>query len=349
MARDPLVAQAASQHFQAALRANPEDVDLRLQLASSLREAERLDEVAEVLLPQPDVHWPGQKKGDARRSLLGSALLGLEQAGRAADVKRWRQMAVDAGVYPSVWQRPGVELLPGMRAQPWWESSAETSLACLAGTLEMHWQTIHKEYQAMRHKQLSAPKKQQGPLSPSFAYHQGAWRYLSLFKELDGQCSTFNEDHTAAQQCDAEIYPGTCAALRSAVDCQAVQGPPLALLDARFSILAPGSHIKPHCGRTNARLVAHLGLSIPHLKTDPEKSAATMRVGCCESRTWEEGKLLVFDDSFDHEVKVDRAASGSRAVLIVQVAHPDLRGRIGRSDISGSDLAGARTWQSSGK
>ena len=42
------------------------------------------------------------------------------------------------------------------------------------------------------------------------------------------------------------------------------------------------------------------------------------------TREWEEGGVLVFDDSFEHEVR--HLGAGPRATLVVQVVHPDLRG-----------------------
>merc|ERR1711933_135983 len=62
---------------------------------------------------------------------------------------------------------------------------------------------------------------------------------------------------------------------------------------ASFSRLTPGTHLKAHCGRTNTHLTCHLGLQIPE--------GCRVRVGR-ETRHWEEGKCLVFDDSFEHEV-----------------------------------------------
>ena len=39
-------------------------------------------------------------------------------------------------------------------------------------------------------------------------------------------------------------------------------------------------------------------------------------------RTWQEGKFLIFDDSFEHEVWHN--GTSVRLVLIVDVWHPDL-------------------------
>ncbi|MGH7558102.1 MAG: aspartyl/asparaginyl beta-hydroxylase domain-containing protein [Gemmatimonadota bacterium] len=80
-----------------------------------------------------------------------------------------------------------------------------------------------------------------------------------------------------------------------------------------FSRLTPGAHIAPHCGPTNARLRCHLGLEVP--------PGARLRVGA-DHRAWQEGRCLVFEDSFEHEVWND--ADRPRLVLILDVWHPDL-------------------------
>jgi aspartyl/asparaginyl beta-hydroxylase (cupin superfamily) len=80
-----------------------------------------------------------------------------------------------------------------------------------------------------------------------------------------------------------------------------------------FSGLTAGTHIPAHNGGTNAQLTFHLPLIVPQ--------GCSMRVGT-ETRTWHEGELVVFDDSYDHEVwhRGDR----DRWLLIGQVWHPDL-------------------------
>jgi aspartyl/asparaginyl beta-hydroxylase (cupin superfamily) len=88
-------------------------------------------------------------------------------------------------------------------------------------------------------------------------------------------------------------------------------GHPMGL--AYFSVLEPDVQVPPHCGPTNTRIRIHLGL-----RTHPE---AKIRVGN-EVRTWQEGRCVVFDDSWEHEV-VNRS-DHSRAVLIVDIWHPDL-------------------------
>ena len=83
----------------------------------------------------------------------------------------------------------------------------------------------------------------------------------------------------------------------------------------KFSIIGPNSHVYSHCGPTNCRLRAHLGLKIP-------TRGPSIRVAN-ETRKWSEGKLIIFDDSFEHEVWND--GKEFRLVLIVDLWHPDLK------------------------
>lgn len=74
-----------------------------------------------------------------------------------------------------------------------------------------------------------------------------------------------------------------------------------------------GTHIAAHCGPNNARLRCHLGLKVP--------PGCAIRVGR-ETRTWIENKVIIFDDSFEHEIW--HKGTGTRLVLIFDVWHPDL-------------------------
>jgi beta-hydroxylase len=83
---------------------------------------------------------------------------------------------------------------------------------------------------------------------------------------------------------------------------------------AFFSILAPHKHIPEHRGPFKGVLRYHLGLIVPEPRT-----ACRIRVGS-DIAHWEEGKSLVFDDTYYHEVWND--TEGMRAVLFMDVARP---------------------------
>lgn len=80
-----------------------------------------------------------------------------------------------------------------------------------------------------------------------------------------------------------------------------------------FSVLEPGSRIAPHTGITNARFISHLPLIVPE--------DCGFRVGG-ETRRWETGKMLVFDDMTIHEAWND--SDRIRVVLIADLWRPEL-------------------------
>jgi len=83
---------------------------------------------------------------------------------------------------------------------------------------------------------------------------------------------------------------------------------------AFFSILAPRAHLAEHLGYYAGFLRFHLGLIVPR-----EKEACRIRVGS-EVAHWEEGRSLVFDDTYPHEVWND--TDEERVVLFVDFARP---------------------------
>jgi aspartyl/asparaginyl beta-hydroxylase (cupin superfamily) len=98
---------------------------------------------------------------------------------------------------------------------------------------------------------------------------------------------------------------------------KAVQAAPLPRIanspTVLFSLLRPGARIAPHTGTHNTRLICHLPLIVP--------PGCGFRVGN-EVRSWEEGKLLIFDDSIEHEAWNNSAQD--RVVLIFDIWRPDL-------------------------
>ena len=80
-----------------------------------------------------------------------------------------------------------------------------------------------------------------------------------------------------------------------------------------FSLLRAGARIAPHTGMLNTRLICHLPLIIP--------DGCRFRVGN-EVREWEEGKLVIFDDTIEHEAWND--GDRDRIILIFDIWRPEL-------------------------
>ena len=110
--------------------------------------------------------------------------------------------------------------------------------------------------------------------------------------------------HRAARNC--ELCPLTVAL------CEAIPG----MKTAFFSIISPGKTIPPHRGPYNGLLRCHLGLIVP---PDTPSAQCRMRVGE-HVFGWTEGRTVVFDDTFEHEVW--NPTDGLRVVLFLDVLRP---------------------------
>jgi beta-hydroxylase len=86
------------------------------------------------------------------------------------------------------------------------------------------------------------------------------------------------------------------------------------LKTAMFSIHAPGVHIPRHKGATKGMITCHLALIVPK---QGEKCRMQVAEQMCH---WQEGRTLVFDDTYHHEVWND--SDEDRVILLVQFARP---------------------------
>ncbi len=103
--------------------------------------------------------------------------------------------------------------------------------------------------------------------------------------------------------------PATVAAVESAPMPYITGRSPMAL----FSILAAHTHIPPHNGMLNTRLIVHIPLIVP--------PGCRLRVGN-ETRDVAAGVPLIFDDSIEHEAWNDSDAP--RAILLFEIWRPEL-------------------------
>ena len=98
----------------------------------------------------------------------------------------------------------------------------------------------------------------------------------------------------------------------------ALEGLPIPRIETRspmalFSVLKAKTHIPPHWGMLNTRLIVHLPLIVP--------PNCRLRVGN-DVRSVEVGKALIFDDSIEHEAWND--SDETRVVLLFEIWRPEL-------------------------
>jgi aspartate beta-hydroxylase len=104
-----------------------------------------------------------------------------------------------------------------------------------------------------------------------------------------------------------------CPATSTAID-----GLPLARVrghgpEVLFSVFKPGTHLLPHRGVTNTRVVGHLPLIVPE--------NCALNVGG-ELHAWQPGRVVVFDDTYEHEAW--NRSGEPRVVLIFDIWNPHL-------------------------
>jgi aspartyl/asparaginyl beta-hydroxylase (cupin superfamily) len=85
------------------------------------------------------------------------------------------------------------------------------------------------------------------------------------------------------------------------------------LFQAFFSILDGGKSVPAHWGPYRGYIRYHLGLIVP------DHDPPTLRVRD-QYHTWQEGKSILFDDSWEHEVT--NTSTSDRVVLIVDIRRP---------------------------
>lgn len=108
---------------------------------------------------------------------------------------------------------------------------------------------------------------------------------------------------------NAARAPCAMAALANAPLPHIASRSPMAL----YSSLRPGTHIAPHNGLLNTRLICHLPLIAP--------PGCSFRVGN-ETREWRQGETIIFDDSIEHEAW--NAGTSIRIVLLFEIWRPEL-------------------------
>jgi len=234
----------------------------------------------------------------------------LQRLGRDQEAYEFYKTAVDKGLFRSVHQR-SVYNEENLVAKPWW-TPEETGYEIDLRSLEENWKEIRNEAFAQIDRRAGSFILEEDKL-----LDKGEWKQLNLFisgKRVDKNC---------------EKVPYTCFLIEKIIPARTcTRG------QVKFSLMKPGVHVWPHCGPTNCRLRAHLGnlnftrfdfylkmIGKMHILGLRIPQGVSIRVGN-EKRSWQEGKVMVFDDSFEHEVWHN--GTGLKLVLIVDLWHPDL-------------------------
>ena len=208
-------------------------------------------------------------------------------------------LEIYAGLKSAPKQEPILLNYPRLPAIPFYDRAMFPWL----GQLEAATDLIQDELTALLETDLDrfAPYIQYPPEVPVNQWgelnHSSKWSSLFLWK--DGE----RQDDVCAR------CPGTTALLESLPMAHQGGFAPTAV----FSALQPHTHIPPHTGSANVRLLCHLPLILP--------GPARFRVGNT-TRDWKMGQAWVFDDTIEHEAWND--ADQLRVILIFDIWNPYL-------------------------
>ncbi|HEY1774450.1 MAG TPA: aspartyl/asparaginyl beta-hydroxylase domain-containing protein [Gammaproteobacteria bacterium] len=313
----------ALEQFDRVLELKPGDLDATLYkghlLERSGKPADALEQYARACITAGNVNtylqssiWPVRMKELLRRAVAAimnelrrKIAAGLEpvHAGHpGADFSR-----VDACVLgfvggrlerPDALQRPSLLYFPGLSTKPFYERSEIPE----SRVLEEAGSAVLAEYSALQAESAQFSPYVQAPSNQD----PQQWRELNNSPAWSAY-HLYRNSERSAESCEA--CPETARVMESL---------PLARIPGHapevfFSVLKPGTHIPSHFGLGNYKLAVHLPLVLP--------GDCSIRVGN-ETRSWEEGKCLIFDDSFQHEAW--NRSERPRVVLILDIWHPEL-------------------------
>ena len=159
-------------------------------------------------------------------------------------------------------------------------------------TLEANWEVIRAELDQVLKTPERIPNFQD--ISPDQANITRDDKWKSYFLYGYGYKMTDNCDQCPETTRIIESIPG--------------------MFTAFFSVLAPGKHIPRHRGPYRGLLRCHLALAVPR-----PREACWIEVGE-DTTTWEEGRCIVFDDTYKH--RVENNTGGVRVVLFLDVLRP---------------------------
>jgi len=229
---------------------------------------------------------------DFLRQQHGTAALSRVDRAVSVHLREWDARPPDPRQKPRFLYFPDLPSLPYLdpRAQPWAPvlSAAFPAIRDEALGLLAHTQGFED---FVRLREGDRMENYLGGQQPS-------WEAYFFFRHG----KRFDEHHAHC--------PATSNALESIELCQIPDHAP----EICFSLLAPGTHIRPHYGVTNVRSVMHLPLLVP--------ANCALNIVDVGEHLWREGELMMFDDTFQHEAW--NRSPDPRLILLMDCWNPGL-------------------------
>uniref|UniRef100_A0A182SUS8 Aspartyl/asparaginy/proline hydroxylase domain-containing protein n=1 Tax=Anopheles maculatus TaxID=74869 RepID=A0A182SUS8_9DIPT len=167
---------------------------------------------------------------------LGDALQRLGRNSEALDVYR---KGVQKKLFLSLYQR-SLYNVDGLRSRPFW-TEEQTTYATELELIRAQWQQVRDEGLKLLSSAGVFVNESEN------LRDRGDWKQLELFSRgtrVERNCGRAPLTCRLVEQ----YFPAARTCKRGQV---------------KFSVMHPGTHVWPHCGPTNCRIRAHLGLSVP--------------------------------------------------------------------------------------
>jgi hypothetical protein len=198
--------------------------------------------------------------------------------------------------YPHPLQRPEEVFFPGLAVSPWHSAQGHASLEHVVKTLEDAFPVMREEY-----------LQSQANGAGLDAYGAAGNQKFHTVKNNEDWSGLFLMRRGEWSEKGMKSCPRTAEVIRSLEPYIMADG------EAFFSVLKPGVVLPPHHDATNLKFTIQMGVVIP--------SDSAIKVGD-ETKVWEPGKCILFDDSFLHEAW--NHSDTTRVVFIMDVWRPEL-------------------------
>lgn len=193
---------------------------------------------------------------------------------------------------PQTWVR-------GLRSQKVWGRETWKDLP-ICSKLEDNFETIREEVRKALVKEDDSGFED----AYRFLYAEGEWSRVMLYhkREFTMECET--------------IFPKTCAMLKQWLPSK--PGLPWTS-DQNEQVMVikmkKGTDVETHSGPSNNILNIHIGIS---------GLEGAKLIIANETYTWEEGKVIAWDGSYDHRVHCLDCEAEERVIMMARYMHPDM-------------------------